>query len=87
MPLIKEYSPIALVTKDDPPIYLDYPNQKQAPKAGQVEPDPTHSAMYGVKLAEKLQATGVEVVLAYPGKEDTKYGSPTKFLIEKLTAK
>lgn len=87
LPLIEEYSPIALVTKDDPPIYLDYPSQKQVPKAGQVEPDPTHSAMYGVKLAEKLKETGVEVVLAYPGKEDTKYGSPRKFLIEKLTAK
>ena len=69
MPLIKEYSPIELVTKDDPPIYLDYPEQKQLPKAGQEEPDPTHSAMYGVKLAEKLKATGVEVVLAYPGKK------------------
>lgn len=87
MPLIKEYSPIELVSKNDPPIYLDYPNQKQPPKAGQEEADPTHSAMYGVKLAEKLESEGVEVVLAYPGKEDTKYGSPTKFLIEKLSAK
>ncbi len=87
MPLIKEYSPIELVSKNDPPIYLDYPNQKQLPKAGQEEPDPTHSAMYGVKLAEKLKATGIEVVLAYPGKEDKKYGSPKDFLIEKLTAK
>ena len=86
-PLFKEYSPIELVTKNDPPIYLDYPNQKQQPKAGQEEPDPTHSAMYGVKLAEKLKATGVEVVLAYPGQKDEKYGSPTKFLIEKLSAK
>ena len=86
-PLFKEYSPIELVSKNDPPIYLDYPNQKQAPKAGQEEPDPTHSAMYGVKLAEKLKSTGVEVVLAYPGKKDTKYGSPTEFLIEKLSAK
>ena len=40
----------------------------------------------GVKLAEKLKATGVEVVLAYPGKKDTTYGSPQKFLIEKLSA-
>jgi acetyl esterase/lipase len=87
MPLIKEYSPIELVTKNDPPIYLDYPDQKQLPKAGQEEPDPTHSAMYGVKLAEKLKATGVEVVLAFPGRADEKYGSPQKFLIEKLSAK
>jgi acetyl esterase/lipase len=86
MPLIKEYSPIELVTKDDPPIYLDYPNQKAAPMVGQKEADPTHSAMYGVKLAEKMAATGIEAVLAYPGHQDDKYGSITKFLITKLKA-
>lgn len=87
MPWIKEYSPIELVTKDDPPIYLDYPNQKAPPKLGQKEADPTHSAMYGVKLAEKLDATGIEAVLSYPGHKDAKYGSIEKFLIEKLNAK
>lgn len=86
LPWIKEYSPIELVSKDDPAIYLDYPNQKQKPMKGQKEPDPTHSAMYGVGLEEKLKDAGLEVVLAYPGHEDSKYGSPTKFLIEKLTA-
>jgi acetyl esterase/lipase len=84
MPWIKEYSPIELVSSDDPPIYLDYPNQKTPPAVGQKEADPTHSAMYGVKLAEKLQSAGVEVVVAYPGHEDQKYGSITKFLIAKL---
>jgi len=84
LPWIKEYSPIELVTSDDPPIYLDYPNQKTPPAVGQQEPDPTHSAMYGVKLAEKLQSAGVEVVVAYPGHEDQKYGSIAKFLIAKL---
>jgi hypothetical protein len=87
LPWIKEYSPIELVTKDDPPIYLSYPKQKSQPVAGQEEVDPTHSAMYGVKLAEKLDATGIEAVLAYPGKPDEKYGSIEKFLVEKLTAK
>jgi acetyl esterase/lipase len=84
LPLIKEYSPITWVSKDDPPIYLDYPNQKQPPNAGQKEPDPTHSAMYGVGLAEVLEDAGVEVVLAYPGGDENMYGSPAKFLIEKL---
>lgn len=81
---IKEYSPIEHVTKDDPPIYLDYPNQKTPPKLGQTEADPTHSAMYGVKLLEKLNAAGVEGVLSFPGQKDEKYGSVTAFLIEKL---
>jgi acetyl esterase/lipase len=84
LPWIKEYSPIELVSSDDPPIYLDYPNQKTPPAVGQKETDPTHSAMYGVKLAEKLQSAGIEVVLAYPGHEDPKYGSITRFLIAKL---
>jgi acetyl esterase/lipase len=87
MPWIKEYSPIELVSKDDPPIYLDYPNQKKPPALGQHEADPTHSAMYGVQLAERLNSLGIEVVVAYPGKADSKYGSINKFLIEQLTAK
>jgi acetyl esterase/lipase len=84
LPWIKEYSPIELVSRDDPPIYLDYPNQKMPPKVGQVEADPTHSAMYGVELAKVLHAAGVEAVVAYPGHEDAKYGSIEKFLIAKL---
>jgi acetyl esterase/lipase len=87
LPWIKEYSPIELVSTDDPPIFLDYPNQKTSPAVGQKEADPTHSAMYGVKLEEKLKAAGVEVVLNYPGHEDHKYGSVPRFLIEKLRAK
>lgn len=86
LPWIKEYSPIELVSKDDPPIYMSYARQKSPPAAGQKEPDPTHSAMYGVKLAEKLKSVGVEAVLTYPGSKDNKYGSPTKFLIDKLSA-
>ena len=84
LPWIKEYSPMELVSSDDPPIYLDYPNQRKPPVLGQAERDPTHSAMYGVKLAEKLQDHGVEAVLSYPGHKDEKYGSPTKFLVAKL---
>jgi acetyl esterase/lipase len=84
---IKEYSPIELVSADDPAIYLDYPSQKTPPKVGQEEKDPTHSAMYGVQLAERLTSAGIEVIVSYPGHEDTKYGSINKFLIEKLTAK
>ena len=84
LPWIKEYSPIEHVSKDDPPIYLDYPSQRTPPKVGQVEADPTHSAMYGVKLVERLQEAGVEGIVSYPTHQDEKYGSITKFLIAKL---
>lgn len=88
LPWIREYSPIELVSKDDPPIYLAYPNQKAPPVLGQKEPDPTHSAIYGLKLAERLKAAGVEHVVAYPaGAKDGTYGSIEAFLIAKLKAK
>jgi acetyl esterase/lipase len=87
LPWIKEYSPIELVSKDDPPIYLDYPNQKDEPKIGERQADPTHSAIYGIKLAEKMKNAGVEVVLSYPSHKDEKYGGVREFLIEKLQAK
>jgi acetyl esterase/lipase len=86
LPWIKEYSPIELVSKDDPPLYLDYPNQKTPPVLGQKEPDPTHSALYGIKFAEKVAPLGLECVVAYPGRKDEKYGSIAKFLIAKLKA-
>jgi acetyl esterase/lipase len=87
LPWIKEYSPIELVSNDDPPIYMEYPRQKTPPVVGQEEKDPTHSAVYGIKLAEKLEEAGVEVVLTYPGKKDRKYGSILDFFNEKLIAK
>lgn len=84
LPWIKEYSPIELVTSDDPPIYLNYPNQKVPPVAGQEEADPTHSAMYGVELKKVLDKAGVENSLVYPGNNDTRYSWPTKIFIGKF---
>jgi acetyl esterase/lipase len=86
LPWIKEYSPIELVSKDDPPIYLDYPGEKTEPKLGAPQPDPTHSAIYGIKLEKKLKDAGVEAVLSYPAYKDKKYGGVREFLIEKLNA-
>jgi len=86
LPWIKEYSPIELTSKDDPPVFLDYGNQKTPPVVGQKEADPTHSAMYGVKLVEKLTPLGVEAIVSYPGHKDEKYGSIPAFLIKKLNA-
>jgi acetyl esterase/lipase len=85
LPWIKEYSPIELVSKDDPPIFLLY--SRMPPKIGEAGPDPTHSAIYGIKLEEKMKSAGLECVLSYPGHQDEKYGSVNSFLIAKLKAK
>lgn len=85
LPWIKEYSPAEWVSADDPPILLYYA-AAPAP-AGQAEKDPTHSAWFGVKLAEKLKAAGVENYLVYPGSGDTQYKKAYSFIIEKLKTK
>ncbi len=82
-PWIKEYSPITHVTKDDPPIGLFYRGVKGA-KVGENHPDPTHSPILGLMLAEKLKATGVEVVFHSTTTPNSKYPNSTVFLIDYL---
>ncbi|QDT32919.1 alpha/beta hydrolase [Thalassoglobus polymorphus] len=83
LPWIHEYSPIEHVSKDDPPIALFY--RGEVPVVGASPKDPTHSGIMGVKLAERLEAVGVETVLVHPGIEKTKYKNSTAYLIDKLT--
>ena len=78
---IAEYSPYALVTQDDPPVYLLY---SAPPAIGQDQRDPTHTSNFGVKLQEHCVATGVACELAYPGAPDMKHTTTTEFLIETL---
>ncbi len=83
LPLIAEYSPYALVTSDDPPIYMFF---RTPPALGKNEKDPTHSANFGVKLQEKVRSVGVECELVYPGAPDVKHPEVKDFLIAKLKA-
>lgn len=80
---IKEYSPIEHATKDDPPIGLFYGGDKDV-KVGDSPKDPTHSAILGMKLEEKLKEVGVDVILVYPGRPNEKYPSSTIYLIDHL---
>jgi acetyl esterase/lipase len=82
---IKEYSPIEHVSKDDPPIGLFYTGDKDV-KVGDSPQDPTHSAILGIKLEEKLKATGEEVILVYPGRPSEKYKNSSDYLIDRLSA-
>jgi acetyl esterase/lipase len=80
---IKEYSPIEHVSRDDPPVFLEY-SQKEAPVVGEKQKDPTHSAVMGLKLEERLKATGVECILVYPGHPHPRYKHSADFLIDRL---
>jgi acetyl esterase/lipase len=80
---IKEYSPIEHASKDDPPVGLFYGGVKGA-KPGESHPDPTHSPVLGMKLAERLKEVGVDVVLSYNGNPDARYKNAAAYLIDRL---
>ncbi|MEQ1839102.1 MAG: family 16 glycoside hydrolase [Verrucomicrobiales bacterium] len=81
LPWIAEYSPYALVTKDDSPVYLSY---STPPALGKEERDPTHTANFGVKLQEHCVANGVACELFYPGAADVKHGTILDYVLAKL---
>lgn len=81
---INKYSPMSHVTKDDPPIFMEFPAQKKPPVKGENQDDPTHSALLGMILEEKLKAEKVESILVYPGKEHPQYKASADYLIDRL---
>jgi acetyl esterase/lipase len=83
LPWIAEYSPYALVSADDPPVYLTY---KVPPALGKDQKDPTHTSNFGVKLQEHCTAIGSACELVYPGAPGVKHKTPTAYLIATLKA-
>lgn len=77
LPLIREYSPYELVSKDDPPVALFF---KAAPAMGKPEKDATHSANFGVGLKRRCDELGVTCTLTYPGHPSPKYAKEIDFI-------
>ena len=83
LPWIAEYSPYALVSADDPPVYMNF---GAPPALGQPQKDPTHTSNFGVKLQEHCKALGVPCELVYPGAPDVQHPSIAAYLVAKLKA-
>ncbi|MFT5129480.1 MAG: acetyl esterase/lipase [Rhodothermales bacterium] len=83
LPWIAEYSPYALVTPDDPPVWLTYGAR---PAIGKPQKDPTHTSNFGVKLQEHCASIGVSCELRYPGAPASAHESATAYLIAALNA-
>ncbi|MFY0654542.1 MAG: sulfatase-like hydrolase/transferase [Cyclobacteriaceae bacterium] len=81
LPWIAEYSPYALASADDPPVYLLY---NVPPALGQNQKDPTHTANFGVKLQERCEQVGIGCELKYPDAPVVKHETPTDYLIASL---
>ncbi len=84
LPWIKEYSPIAHVTSDDPPIYIWFRDVPQP--AGKRQHDPTHTAVNGLKLQEKCKEVGVPCEIWYPQAPDAPHDTAQAYLIDKVRA-
>lgn len=82
---IAEYSPYALLTRDDPPVYLYYRNGP--PARGVNQKDPTHSANHGALLAEKLDRLGVSYEFVHTESTAPRFKTPADYLILKLKQK
>lgn len=83
LPWIAEYSPYALVTKDDPPVAMFFGS---APAIGQEQKDPTHTANFGLKLQEHCKEFGVPCEFVYPGAPDVKHPTALAYLLDMLKA-
>lgn len=81
MPWIEKFSPYALATSDDPPVYLFYDS---VPATGKEAKDPPHSANFGVGLEEKLKKVGIPYELNYTGGPQVKHPDIFGFLLEHL---
>ena len=85
LPWIQEYSPYALASSDDPPVYLYY--KGPAPAIGKPQKDPTHTANFGLKLQERCEELGLSCELVYKGAKKVKHKDATAYLIATFNKK
>jgi len=83
--LMEEASPITHLTKDDPPVFMQY-GQPNVPLGKDWTPGQlVHHPMFGVKLKEAMDALGIEAVLRYPNRQEDAYKDMMDFFRQKLT--
>ena len=85
LPWIKEYSPYALASSDDPPVYLYY--KGPAPSIGKPQKDPTHTSNFGLKLMERCQELGLKCEFTYKGDKKVVHKDATAYLIATFNKK
>jgi len=84
LPQIRRYSPIEHASKDDPPVFMEFPSQDKPPVPGEAQTDPNHSAVSGLMLERKLQALGVKVQLRYRNDGRTGHANVQEYLMDAL---
>lgn len=80
---IREYSPHALASEGDPPIYMRY---NRPPALGEEQPDATHSTNFGLALQQRCRELNIHCELVYNSAPDVYHEGPTDFLISNLSS-
>ena len=82
--LRQEVSPIHHLTRDDPPVFLQYTqlNEKLAPDASPVKA--VHHPVFGLKLQQAMAPLKIECGLQFPGQPEK---ANPRALIEFIQAK
>jgi acetyl esterase/lipase len=83
LPWIAEYSPWALVTPDDPPVFLIYTN---TPNPGKEQSNATHSSNFGQKFHERCKEIGVPCQFVHRGTPENERMTVKDYLLQKLKA-
>lgn len=83
--LITDASPITHLTKDDPPVFLQY-GGPDSPVTETTDANTwVHHARLGIKLKEQMDKLGVECHVIYQGSaRDAKYRNVIEFLLAKV---
>jgi hypothetical protein len=85
-----DVSALSLVTKDDPPIYMNYEMRPDDPVPMPMASNPRasisfqgHHVVFGIELKKKMDSLGLPAHLDYPG-STCRYRSVEQFLIARL---
>ena len=81
---IRRFSPFEFASRDDPPVFMEFPTQDKPPVPGEPQTDPNHSAVSGLMLQRKLESVGVKVELRYRGDGKSGHANIQEFLIDSL---
>lgn len=83
---IADISALSLISKDDPPIFMEYGMRPgdPVPSGEKAQGWKVHHVVFGVKLKEEMDKLGVEAVLKYPGAPAPEYPSKEDFFIAKF---
>ena len=85
LPFINRWSPEALMTKNTPPIYVEYDWGLTKPDSVKEMDYKIHSPMLALGFQKMAQVQGIACYVRFPGHPSEKYNNLWDFLVKELT--